>query len=181
VRQRALIAGLVAVLVLVFASLAVAKVFVALQGGTLKINGTRAGDEVTIRNIPGIADPSRRFYAISDPRGVLSKPRGCFRFNRNEIHCPVELVDEFEIDLKAGNDSLEIGPGVADEIEVDGGAGADDLEGGAGGDTMRGGGGGDRLRGGGGRDFLSGGGGRDRCNGGPGNDAQRSCEIGYNY
>jgi Ca2+-binding RTX toxin-like protein len=179
--RRFLLAALAVTLVIGLAAVAVAKVTVTRSGGTLTITGTSGPDSVTIENIPGLADPTRRFYAISDPGGVRRLPRGCFRFSRTEIHCPVELVQQFEIDLGAGGDVLEIGPGVADELEVEGDAGNDQLEGGSDGDTLRGGAGADRLRGGGGRDRLLGGGGRDRCNGGPGNDVQRSCEIGANY
>jgi Ca2+-binding RTX toxin-like protein len=179
--RHRLFLGLVLVLVLSLAAVAIAKVTVTRTGGTLKITGTAGPDKVKIENIPGVADPSKRFYAISDSDRVRRLPAGCFRFNRKEIHCPVELIDAFEIDLGAGEDELEIGEGVADEIEVEGDAGADDLEGGSAGDVLRGGAGGDRMRGGGGRDRLLGGGGRDRCNGGPGNDFQRSCEIGANY
>jgi hypothetical protein len=179
--RRTLLLTLVLALVLGLAAVAVARVSVTLAGGTLTVKGSKLRDVVTLRVVPGIADPSRDFYAIHDPRGVRSKPAGCFRFNSNEIHCPVELVDQFVFDLAAGSDTLFVQQGIFDEIEANGGAGNDTLEGGNANDVLRGGSGADRLRGGGGRDRLFGGGGRDRCNGGPGNDAQRGCEIGANY
>ena len=179
--RRSLLAALVLALALGLAAVAVAKVTVTRAGGTFTIKGTSGDDHVTVEEIPGIADPNRRFYAISDPRGVRRLPRGCFRFDADQIHCPVELVREFVFDMGGGNDEVEIEEGIVEEIVIEGDAGADELEGGERGDVLKGGPGGDRLRGDAGRDRLLGGGGRDRCNGGAGNDVQRSCEIGANY
>jgi Ca2+-binding RTX toxin-like protein len=206
--RRWLLPALVPALVIGLVAIAGARVSATLSGGTLTIKGSNQRDVVVLDVVPGISDPTREFYSIRDPAGVKNVPPGCFRFNRTEIHCPVELVDAFVFDLKGGNDVLLVDEGILEEVEaaggdgndvVEGGARGDELRGGPGSDTQRGKGGGDfltggagndrqnggpgrdRILGGGGRDSQNGGRGRDRCNGGPGNDSAASCEIGANY
>jgi Ca2+-binding RTX toxin-like protein len=168
--SRRLLAGLVFALVLGLAAVAVAKVSVTRQGGVVSITGTSGADEVTIRNIAGVGNPMQRFYAISDPGGVTSLPPGCFRFSAKEIHCPVELVDEFEIDMGGGDDEVIVQQSVAEEFDIDGGAGDDILSGGPSDDIIRGTPGDDIIRGGSGDDTELGGGGEDRVFGGGGDD-----------
>jgi Ca2+-binding RTX toxin-like protein len=204
-RRGALLCSLAAIVALVLTGAAGALTTVERKGDLLKLTGSNRSDEVSIKVIPGIADPSKKFYAIRDTDGVDSLPPGCFRFDEEEIHCPVEGVSRFFVDLEEGDDDVFINDNVRVRVDVKGGGGNDVLIGGSGGDDLAGGGGNDVERGGagkddlsggagrdrlfgggaadhivagGGRDVLNGGGGRDTCNGGAGADTRRACERG---
>ncbi|MEK6277693.1 MAG: hypothetical protein AABM29_06765 [Actinomycetota bacterium] len=171
-------------------------------GVYLFIDGTSQQDRITIRKVPGIADPNKFFYEIEDPAGVDKVPTGCFRRDANAIHCPVELVEVVDLktyggddvlrnetDLRViayadtgndtidgdGNDKLFGGPG---NDKLIGQAGNDKLLGGPGKDKLKGGPGKDKLKGGSGGDFLDcGGGTHDVGEGGAGHDLGRKCET----
>jgi Ca2+-binding RTX toxin-like protein len=143
------------------------------QGNEIVINGTAGNDTIELANIPGVGDPNERFYEIHDPAGIPDPvPPGCFRFDANTIHCPVEGVSRIEIDLKGGNDEVAIGPNVVDELDIEGDAGNDDLEGGENIDDLEGDEGRDVIDGGPGADEQEGGPGNDRLLASPGNDRQ---------
>jgi len=162
-----------------------------LSGGVLTLTGSGGDDQITVRKIPGVADPSAEFYEISDPKGVKKLPDGCFRFSDNAIHCPVELVNSIVIDLGNGDDTLTVDEDVAEDFginagdgddtveagsgddEIEGEDGNDVLDGNRGNDTREGGPGNDLLRGSPGKDLEKGGPGNDRVNGGGGADKLR--------
>jgi len=163
---------------------------------TLYLVGSVDADHVTIRRIENPVGSGKFFYEIEDPDGVArfnSPPTGCFRRDANAIHCPVELVSGFNIQLAGGDDTLvnttsvptiarggpgnEILDGTADDI-LYGGAGRDKLIGQAGNDMLLGGPGNDKINGGAGNDIVDCGPGKhDVGVGGPGRDLGRRCEI----
>jgi len=71
---------------------------------------------------------------------------------------------------QAGDDDVEVDPGISNAAWLYGGAGNDFLKGGAGANVLLGGDGDDTLSGGGGRNLLIGGNGRDHLFGGGGDD-----------
>ncbi len=161
-------------------------------GFDLFFEGSNGNDNITIRAIPGEADPNRVFIEIADPGGVEVVPAGCFRKDANTIHCPDELVGFIYVDARGGSDRVTWLPSSVPqppeppETEIDGGDGDDELEGsdpstaevlgahnaGAGlaGDRLIGGRGNDKLIGQSGNDKLLGGPGKDKLTGGPGKD-----------
>jgi hypothetical protein len=167
---------------------------------TLRIQGSRGNDDIGIRLITGVANPSMLFLEISDPGGVDVLPVGCFRKDANTIHCPRELVNQVSVDTREGHDrwrwlppNVPVAPEPDPPTKVDGGDGDDELDGpgddtligGPGNDTLIGQTGNDRLVGGPGKDGLNGGsgtdklvcgGGRDVGVGGGGKDTAKGCE-----
>jgi Ca2+-binding RTX toxin-like protein len=168
--------------------------------GTLDIEGSPGNDEITLRLVPGVANPNAVFIEVHDPAGVAIVPSGCFRKDANTIHCPHDQVDSISLDLRSGDDRVEneideddvVGVGGLPSggggvpTEADGGEGDDVLEGGdpptaevlaapaagsgSAGDRLVGGPGNDKLIGQAGNDKLFGGPGKDRLTGGPGKD-----------
>lgn len=129
--------------------------------GLLTIEGSSGNDDITLKHVRGVADPSQTFVEVHDPAGidvVPSNPRGgapvCFRKDANTIHCLDLLVSAVTLDLRAGDDRVRNGLGdFVDVVEVeptvvDGGDGDDELEGGEGKDELEGGEGDDQLDGG---------------------------------
>jgi Ca2+-binding RTX toxin-like protein len=142
-------------------------------GQTIHVDGTRGNDTLEVRNVPGVTNPNERFYEIHDPAGIPNPvPAGCFRFNANTIHCPVQGVFAFDIDMGAGDDTVVIGPNITIVLVIEGDAGNDDLEGGDGNDDVEGDEGRDVVDGGLGNDEREGGPGNDRLLPSPGNDRQ---------
>ena len=143
------------------------------QGRVINIIGTSGNDTVEIENIPGLGNPNDRFYEVHDPNGIPNPiPPGCFRFDANTLHCPVNGVVGFNIGLGGGHDELALGPNIVAGLEVDGGGGNDDIEGGDRDDDLEGGTGRDDIDGGKGADDRDGGPGNDRLLPSPGNDRQ---------
>jgi Ca2+-binding RTX toxin-like protein len=145
--------------------------------GVLTIEGSSGNDDITLRQIRGVADPSRIFVELHDPAGINVVPSDCFRKDANTIHCPDALVSVIRLDLRAGDDHVR--DSLTDAIEftvVDGGEGDDELEGGEGKDELEGGEGDDQLEGGGptaqvlGAHADGAGPVDDKLVGGPGND-----------
>jgi hypothetical protein len=137
------------------------------KGNALLIISGDLPEAITIRVVPGIADPTKDFYEVHVSDGVNNLPEGCFRKDANTIHCPVDLVSALIFDAGGGNDTLLNQtrlPAVAY-----GGGGIDFLDG-EGNDTLNGGPGNDRLFGQGGNDKLIGGPGNDKAYGGAGKD-----------
>jgi Ca2+-binding RTX toxin-like protein len=160
--------------------------------GTLEIQGSSGNDEITLRKVPGVADPYVPFLEVHDPAGIAVVPSGCFRNDANTIHCPYDQVDRISLDLRSGDDRVEneideddvvgvdglpSGGGGVPPTEADGGEGDDVLEASdpptakvLGAQAAGGGAVGDRLVGGPGNDTLVGQAGNDRLVGGPGRD-----------
>ena len=136
-------------------------------GSTLSIITGNDSDSLTIRRVPGVADPTKFFYEVEDPGGVSDVPAGCFRRDANAIHCPIELVQALFVNTDLGNDH------VVNETSLPaaayGGGGLDFLDG-SGNDVLNGGPGNDTLLGQAGNDKLLGGPGNDKIYGGPGKD-----------
>jgi Ca2+-binding RTX toxin-like protein len=173
-RVRLTILGLAAAALLVLPSGAASRITKAtLSNGILTLTGTGGADNVSVRKIPGLSDPTASFYEISDPKGVKELPTGCFRFDKNTIHCPVELVNEIDLDLGNGDDTLEVDEGVAEDFGIKGGDGDDTLAGGSGDDEIEGEEGNDVLDGNRGNDVREGGPGNDRLKGSPGKDVAK--------
>lgn len=144
-----------------------------IESKVLKLTATDGDDSISVRVVPGVADPNKDFYEIEDPAGVEELPAGCFRKNANAIHCPVELIKEFEFDLGDGDDEVTIEAEVEDDSYMTGGAGKDNLSGGSGRDDLDGNGGRDILDGNVGADERDGGPGNDLLKGSPGNDVEK--------
>ncbi len=133
----------------------------------MTISASSGNDDITIRRVRGIADPTKSFFEIEDLGGVAVVPPGCFRRDANAIHCPEQLVEFIEIFAGAGNDRVTNETEVP--VDTDGNLG-DDVIDGDGDDISRGGPGNDKLIGQGGDDRLLGGPGKDTLFGGQGND-----------
>ena len=153
-----------------------------LTGSMLEIEATSGDDDITLREVPGVANPNEKFIEIFDPAGVAVVPPFCFRKDANTIHCPRTVVGFIHMEMRAGNDRVrnEIpffvdvtgapsGAGGVPSTEVIGGPGDDELDG-LGDDTLIGGPGDDELIGQTGNDKLLGGPGNDALRGGPGKD-----------
>jgi Ca2+-binding RTX toxin-like protein len=161
--------------------------------GSLNIGAGSDDDRITIRRVPGIADPSKFFYEVEISSGIYNVPEGCFRKDENTIHCPVELVGGLTVNLGDGNDqvlnqtALPAAVFGGQGIDFLDGDGNDTLNGGPGNDTIYGQAGNDKLLGGSGNDRIYGGQGKDIVDcgpgkhdlgvGGPGRDLGRRCET----
>jgi Ca2+-binding RTX toxin-like protein len=142
-------------------------------GRTIHLDGGTGDDTLAIEIIPGVSDPNQRFYEIHDPGGIPDPvPAGCFRFDADTIHCPVDGVTEFDIDMHSGDDRVVIGPNINLGMHIEGDAGNDNFAGGDGNDLLEGEEDRDVLDGGLGRDTRDGGLGHDRLLPSPGNDIQ---------
>jgi Ca2+-binding RTX toxin-like protein len=142
-------------------------------GKIIHVDGTAGNDTLGLEIIPGVSDPSERFYEIHDPAGIPDPvPQGCFRFDANTIHCPVDGVIAFDIDMHGGADVVRVGPNITTVLVIEGDAGNDDLQGGDGDDDVEGDEGRDVVAGGLGDDEREGGPGNDRLLPSPGNDRQ---------
>jgi Ca2+-binding RTX toxin-like protein len=163
------------------------------KGDALLITSGDFPEAITIRVVPGIADPTKNFYEVNVSDGVNNLPNGCFRKDANTIHCPVDLVSALIIDAGGGNDtvlnqtrlpSVAYGRGGFDFLDgqgddkMDGGPGNDKILGQDGNDVLKGGTGNDKVYGGAGKDIVDCGPGKhDLGVGGPGRDLGRLCET----
>jgi hemolysin type calcium-binding protein len=162
-------------------------------GARLDLSIDAPVDVITVKRVPGIADPSKFFYEAYMSTGISTVPAGCFRKDANTIHCPVELISGLYVEGSYGNErvtnetslpALMTGLGGFDFLD---GSGNDTLIGGPGNDTLVGQQGNDKLVGGPGNDKAFGGPGKDIIDcgpgkhdigvGGPGKDLGRRCET----
>lgn len=91
-------------------------------------------------------------------------------FNKAKTSYAYGSIDSLRIDVRGGNDTVDIAASVAKQAIVFGGTGNDTLSGGGGGDILLGGEGNDKISGRAGRDLLIGGAGKDTLRGGDGDD-----------
>jgi Ca2+-binding RTX toxin-like protein len=139
------------------------------DGFGVGLTGSAGNDQLEIEG-PSVGLDGRMYFFIRDPGGVFGGVPPCFRFSPTEIHCLADEVDGFEIDLGAGDDTLDITGELAEEIEIEGGDGDDDIELGSARDVANGGAGDDTIDVGAGDDQIDGGAGNDRINCGAGDD-----------
>jgi Ca2+-binding RTX toxin-like protein len=153
--------------------------------GGVSVLATNGPNDVSVH-----IDAGSGRYIVHDPAGAEAGNSYCIAVSPTFVSCQV-LGGRVFTDLRAGNDSLTVGPEVAGPVQGRGGPGADrvalgrayagavSFRGGEGPDILAGGirvdkligqEGNDRLKGRGGGDTLKGEEGTDRAGGGPGDD-----------